>query len=130
MTSICTSGGGCAAPFSGGIFGMYRGAGSRLWRSGPRRASFLLVLAHSNRSAPPSVSRAPNLSSSRFVFWESHLMAVPHLSTTPHTYSPPIQVGSGLQPYGTAKPYIPASMSHLCSMLDMEFRECPFHVLR
>jgi hypothetical protein len=39
------------------------------------------------------VSRARNLSSSRFVFRESHLTSAPPVAIRPHTYRQPLQVG-------------------------------------
>src|SRR5215211_2056343 len=45
---------------------------SLLSRNAPLTPPYRWSVAHFNRSAPPLVSKALNLSSSRFVFWELH----------------------------------------------------------
>jgi hypothetical protein len=40
----------------------------------------------------PSVSKARNRTTGRFVFRELHAIVVPPLPITPHTYPPPLQV--------------------------------------
>ncbi len=71
----------------GSSFGLWRsgvsiyspsscGAGSSLWRSGPRRSSFLYALANSTRRVPSFESKERNASSGGLPLWEWYLSMV------------------------------------------------------